>query len=118
MIRSGGAAQDSGIPKLTAAVRYLEEQLRASGVKTLPSRECLKDLARDAIEATNRTQRQGESYVTCVCRHLDARVRFIILWTGTDEAFDHAAWRGVIGIARKHALARPRISQRNFPAGR
>ena len=100
-------AEDSAIPKLRAAVRYLMEQLSASGVKVLPSRECLKEFALDAIDATRRTQRQGESYITCVCRHLDARVRFIILWTSTDEAFDQAAWRGLIGIAGKHALPRP-----------
>ena len=118
MIRSSTAAEDSAIPKLTAAVRYLAEQLRASGVKLLPSRECLKDLALDAIDATRRTQRQGESYITCVCRHLDARVRFIVLWTSTDEAFDRAVWRDLAGIARKHALARPWSSQRKSPAGR
>jgi hypothetical protein len=110
--------EDSAIPKLAAAVRYLKEQLSASGGETLPSEECLKDLARDAIDATGRTQRQGESYVTCVCRHLDARVRFIVLWTSTDEAFDQAAWRDLVGIARKHALPRPRSSERHFPTGR
>ena len=118
MIRSRTATEDSAIPKLTAAVRYLEEQLSASGVKPLPSREGLKDIALDAIDATSRTQRQGESYITCVCRHLDARVRFIILWTSTDEAFDQAVWCDLAGIARKHALPRPRSSQSNSPAGR
>ena len=118
MIRSRTAAEESATPKLMAGVRYLEEQLSASGVKLLPSRECLKDLALDAIDATRRTRRQGESYITCVCRHLDARVRFIILWTSTDEAFDQAVWRELAGIARKHALARPWSSQCNSPAGR
>ena len=118
MIRSSTAAEDSAIPKLMAAVRYLGEQLRASGVKPLPARECLKDIALDAIDATRRTQRQGESYIMCVCRHLDARVRFIILWTSTEEAFDQAVWRDLAGIARKHALPRPWSSQSNSPAGR
>ena len=118
MIRSSTAAEDSAIPKLTAAVRYLEKQLTASGVEILASKECLKDFARDAIDATDRTRRQGESYITCVCRHLDARVRFIILWTSTDEAFDQTVWRDLVGIARKHALSRSRGSQRKFPAGR
>jgi len=45
-------------------------------------------------------------------------VRFIILWTSTDEAFDQAVWRELAGIARKHALARPWSSQCNSPAGR
>jgi hypothetical protein len=45
-------------------------------------------------------------------------VRFIALWTSTDEAFDQAAWRDLVGIARKHALPRPRSSERHFPTGR
>ena len=118
MIRSSTAAENSAIPKLTAAVRYLEEQLTAGGVEILASKECLRDFARDAIDAAGRTQRPDESYIKCVCRHLDARVRFIILWTSTDEAFDQAAWRDLVGIARKHALSRSRGSQRKFPAGR
>ena len=118
MIRSRTAAEDSAIPKLTAGVRYLEQQLRAGGVKFLPSRECLKDIALDAIDATRQTQRQGESYTTCVCRHLDARARFTILWTSTDEAFDQAAWRDLVGIARRHALPRPWNSQSKFRARR
>ena len=117
MIRSS-TAKGPAVPKLAAAMRYLKEQLSLSGIEILPSKECLKDFAVDAIDATGRTQRQGESYITCVCRHLDARVRFIILWTSTDEAFDQAVWRDLAGIARKHALPRPRSSQSNSPAGR
>ena len=111
-------AEDSAIPKVTTAERYLEEQLNLSGVEALPTKECLKDLALDAIEATNRTRRQGESYITCVCRHLDARARFIILWTSTDESFDQAAWRDLVGIARRHALPCPWNSKSKFPARR
>lgn len=110
-------AEDSAIPKVTTAVRYLEEQRNLSGVEALPTKECLKDLALDAIEATNRTRRQGESYITCVCRHLDARARFI-LWTSTDESFDQAAWRDLVGIARRHALPCPWNSKSKFPARR
>lgn len=117
MTRSS-TAEGSAIPKLTAAVRYLEEQLSQVGVDILPSKECLQDLALDAIDATDRTRRQDESYITCVCRHLDARVRFIILWTSTDEAFEQGVWRGLVGIAGRHALPRPCSSQSKVPAGR
>ena len=117
MIRSS-TAKGPAVPKLAAAMRYLKEQLSLSGIEILPSKECLKDFAVDAIDATGRTQRQGESYITCVCRHLDARVRFIILWTSTDEAFDQAAWCHLVGIARKHALPRPRNSQSRFLTAR
>ena len=105
MARSS-TAKDSPIPKLTAAGRYLEEQLSASGIDSLPSKECLKEFALDAIDATDRTRRRGESYISCLCRHLDARVRFIILWTTTHEAFEEAMWRGLVEIARKHAVLR------------
>lgn len=111
-------AEDPSVPKLAAATRYLKEQLSASGCEILPSEECAKDFALDAIEVTGRTQGQGESYIACVRRHLDERARFIILWTSTDETFDQAVWRDLVEIARKHALPRPSRSETNFPAGR
>ncbi len=96
----------SAVPKLTAAARCLREQLSASGIQILPAEECLKEFALDAIDATDRTRRRGESYISCLCRDLDARVRFIILWTTTNEAFEEAMWRDLVEIARKHAVLR------------
>ena len=105
-VTRSSTAEDPAIPKLTAAGRYLEEQLSANGVDNLPSKECLKEFALDAIDATDRTRRRGESYISCLCRDLDARVRFIILWTTTNEAFEEAMWRDLVEIARKHAVLR------------
>jgi hypothetical protein len=99
-------ARDSGVPKLTAGTRYIKEQLSAYGVQVLLSEGCLKDFVRNAIEAVVRTQQQGESYISCLCRHLDARARFILLWTTSDESFDRAVWRDLVAMAQKHALPR------------
>ena len=106
------------MPKLTAATRYLKEQLSASGIEMLLSDECLMELALDAIKAACGTQEQGETYIACVRRHLEERARFVALWTSTDAACDQAVWRDLVEIARKHALPRPSSSHTNFPAGR
>jgi hypothetical protein len=96
----------SGVPKLTAGTRYLKDQLSTHGTKVLLSEGCLKDFVLDAIDAVVRTQQPGESYISCLCRHLDARARFILLWTGTDEKYDRPVWGDLIAMARKHALPR------------
>jgi hypothetical protein len=99
-------ARDSGGRNLTAGTRYLTEQLSAQGVKVLLSERCLKDFVCNAIEAVVRTQQQGESYISCLCRHLDARARFILLWTATDETYDRPIWRDLVALAQKHDLSR------------
>ena len=96
----------SGVPKLTAAIRHLREQLSACDVKVLLSEGCLKDFVLNAMEAVVRTQQSGESYISCLCRHLDARARFILLWTNSDEAYDRAVWGDLVTMARTHALPR------------
>jgi hypothetical protein len=96
----------SGVPKLTAGTRYLKEQLSTHGTKVLLSEGCLKDFVLDAIEAVVRTQQPGESYIACLCRHLDARARFILLWTGTNETYDRPVWGDLVAMAQKHALPR------------
>ena len=99
-------AKDSGAAQLTAGTRYLHEQLHAHGLRVALSEGCLQDFVRDASEAVVRTQQQGESDFSCLCRHLDARARFILLWTGSDESFDRAAWEHLVAIAHRHALPR------------
>jgi hypothetical protein len=99
-------ARDAGGPKLTAGTRYLKEQLGAYGVKVLLSEACLKDFVLNATEAVAQTLQPGESYIACLCRHLDARARFILLWTSSDEAYDRAVWEDLVAIAQKHALPR------------
>ena len=97
---------DSGVPKLIAGTRYLKDQLSTHGTKVLLSEGCLKDFVLDAIDAVVRTQQPGESYISCLCRHLDARARFIFLWTSSDEPYDRAVWGDLVAMAQKHDLRR------------
>jgi hypothetical protein len=99
-------AGDPGVPKLTAGARYLKEQLSAYGVKTVVSEACLKDVVHNATEAVAETLQPGESYIECLCRHLDARARFILLWTSSDEPYDRAVWRELVAMAQKHSVPR------------
>ena len=103
----------SEIPKLTAATRHLKEQLSAYGATVFLSEECLKDFVLNAMEAVARTQQRGESYISCLCRHLDARARFILLWTSSDEPYDRAIWEDLVAMAHKHTL--PRVSKGATP---
>ena len=99
-------AKDSGAAQLTAGTRYLQEQLRAQGLRVALSEGCLQDFVRDASAAVVQTQQQGESSFSCLSRHLDARARFILLWTSSDESFDRAVWEQLVAIAHRHALPR------------
>lgn len=96
----------SRVPKLTAAIRHLREQLSACDVKVPLSEGCLKDFVLNAMEAVVRTQKLGESYISCLCRQLDARARFIFLWTSSDEPYDRAVWGDLVAMAQTHALPR------------
>jgi hypothetical protein len=96
----------SGVPKLIAGARYLKDQLGAYGAKLLLAEGCLKDFVLNATEAVVRTQQHGESYISCLCRHLDARARFIFLWTSSDEPYDRAVWGDLVAMAQKHDLQR------------
>lgn len=94
------------IPKLAGGTRYLKEQLSAYSVRVPLSQECLKDFVLSATDAVVQTQTPAESYISCLCRHLDARARFILLWTTSDETFDRSEWLTLVAIAQKHALPR------------
>lgn len=100
------SATDSGIPKLAAGTRYLKERLIAGGAKVLPPEECLQDFVLAAIEAAARSPEQGESYIASLRRHLKSRARFILAWMSSDAAFEDAAPRDLLEIARKHGLRR------------
>jgi hypothetical protein len=86
---------------------HLRVQLGAQGVKLSLREECIEDFVCDASEAVARTRKTGEPYLSCLRRHIDARVRFILLWTHTDERFDRAEWKDLVAIAQKNALPRP-----------
>ena len=86
---------------MRAAPRCAQEQLAAHGLKVPLSEGCLTDFVRNATEAV------GEPYIACLCRHLDARVRFILLWITSEESFERPVWAELIAMGHKHALARP-----------
>jgi hypothetical protein len=110
-------ARDSAVPKLTAGTRYLKEQLSAYGVKVLLSEGCLKDFVLNASAAVAQTVQPGETYIACLCRHLDARARFILLWTSSDEAYDREVWGDLVAMAQKHAVPRAGSSARKLSDG-
>ena len=75
-------------------------------MRVLLSEGFLKDFVLIAIETVVRTQQQGVSYILCLCRYLDARARFILLWTGTNETYDRPVWGDLVAMAQKHDLRR------------
>lgn len=82
------SAKTSSIPMLGIGRHHLRVQLSAQGVKLSLCEECVEDFICDASAAVARTRKIGEPYLACLRRHIDARVRFILLWTHTDEKFD------------------------------
>ena len=95
-------------PELRAGERYLNQQLSAHGVRIPLSDACSEAFVRNAHEAVARTRRPDETYSSCLHRHLEARARFIFLWTGSDERFEEEHWSELVAIARKYAPARLR----------
>jgi hypothetical protein len=93
--------------RLGMGTRRLRELLSAQGVSVPLSAGCLEHFARDAHEAVERARAPDEPYASCLQRQLEARVRFIQLWTETDEKFDRAEWSTLVEIARRYALPRP-----------
>jgi hypothetical protein len=111
-VTTSDTAEDGGVPKLRAGLRYLKEQLITGGVRVLPSEECLYDFVLNAIEAAALAQEPGESYVACLRRQLEGRARFILEWMGSDQAINRAVGRELIRLARKHGLRRGTSSAR------
>jgi hypothetical protein len=111
-------ARDPRVPKLTAGMRYLKEQLSAYGIKAFVSEACLKDFVHNATEAVAETLQPDESYIACLCRHLDARARFILLWTSSEEPFDRAVWRELVAMAQKHSVPRAETPARKTSSAR
>lgn len=94
-------------PRTGVGERWLRECLGAVGVTVPLSEGCLRELAEDAHEAVRRTRTPHEPYLDCLRRHIEARARFVLLWTSTDEPFDRPEWAELVALARKYALPRP-----------
>jgi hypothetical protein len=99
-------ARDLRVPELTVGTRYLHEQLSAYGLKDFPSEGCLSDFVHNALDATVRTQQQGETTLSCLHRHLHARARFLFLWMSSNAPDDPTVWEDRIAIAQNHAVPR------------
>jgi hypothetical protein len=99
-------AMGSLAARLRVGKRYLKDQLSTQGVNVPLSEGCLEEFVRNSREAVTRTRKPGEPYLSCLRRHLEARARFVFLWTGSDERFDRDAWDELIAIAQKYALPR------------
>jgi hypothetical protein len=86
--------------------RYLKQQLSSQGVTVALPDSCLEAFVRNAHETTVRSRHPSEAYVSCLRQHLEARARFISLWTGSDSRLDEAPWAELIAIAQQYALPR------------
>jgi len=101
------SAIGSVVPRLGIGARWLREQLAALGVTVPLSNGCIEEFVRNANDAVARTRTPGEPYMSCLRRQIEARARFIQLWTTTDEKFERAEWGELVEIAQRFALPRP-----------
>ena len=90
-------------------MRWLREQLRELGVTAPLSPSCLEELVMNAARAATLERSSDETYAVSLRKQLEARARFVHLWTTTDEKLDQLTqpeWSEWIAIARKHLLPR------------
>ncbi len=93
-------------PTRRRGLRWLREQLHDLGVRAPLSPSCLNEWVASAAQAAELESRSGENYAASLRRQLEARARFVQLWTTSDAAFTQPEWTEWIAIARKHLLPR------------
>jgi hypothetical protein len=93
-------------PTRSRGLRWLREQLRDLGVSAPLSPGCLNELVMSAALAAQLTPGTDETYAATLRKQLEARARFIHLWTTTDDPLTRPEWSEFIAIARKHLLPR------------
>jgi hypothetical protein len=93
-------------PTRRRGLRRLRERLRDLGVTAPLSPSCLNEWVASAARAAELESRTGESYAASLRKQLDARARFVHLWTTTDATLTQPDWSEWIAIARKHLLPR------------
>ncbi|MGH8208006.1 MAG: hypothetical protein ACREU6_00145 [Steroidobacteraceae bacterium] len=99
-------------PTRRRGLRWLKEQLRALGVTAPLSPGCLNEFVMSAAEAAPVARNADETYAASLRKQLDARARFIHLWTTSDDKLTQPQWSEWSAIARKHLLPRSwKISQ-------
>jgi hypothetical protein len=87
-------------------LRWLREQLHDIGVTAPLSPGCLNEFVLNAAKAASLDRSSGETYAASLRKQLDARARFIHLWTTSDDKLMQPQWSEWIPIARKHLLPR------------
>jgi hypothetical protein len=93
-------------PTRSRGLRWLREYLRELGVSAPLSPGCLNDLVIGADKAAQLARGAGETYAAALRKQLEARARFVHLWTSTDDSFTNPQWSELIELARRHLLPR------------
>lgn len=93
-------------PTRRRGLRWLREQLHDLGVTAPLSPSCLNEFVLNAAKAASLDRSSGETYAASLRKQLDARARFIHLWTTSDDKLTQPEWSEWIAIARKHLLPR------------
>jgi hypothetical protein len=111
-------------PTRRRGTRWLREQLRELGVKAPLSPGCLDEFVASAAKEALLARSSGETYAASLRKQLEARARFVHLWTTTDDKMTQpecdrnaveeiprstngATWGSEwIAIARRHLLPR------------
>jgi hypothetical protein len=93
-------------PTRRRGLRWLREQLRGLGVTVPLSPGCLNEFVASAAKAASGARGSRETYAASLRKQLEARARFIHLWTSSDEKLSQPEWEEWIAIARKRLLPR------------
>jgi hypothetical protein len=93
-------------PTRRRGTRWLREQLRELGVKAPLSPGCLDEFVASAAKEAPLARSSGETYAASLRKQLEARARFVHLWTTTDDKMGQPEWSEWIAIARRHLLPR------------
>ena len=72
-------------PTRRRGTRWLREQLRELGVKAPLSPGCLDEFVASAAKEAPLARSSGETYAASLRKQLEARARFVHLWTTTDD---------------------------------
>ena len=87
-------------PTRRRGTRWLREQLRELGVKAPLQPGCLDEFVASAAKEARLARASGETYAASLRRQLEARARFVHLWTTTDDKMEQPERSG--GNPTKH----------------
>jgi hypothetical protein len=93
-------------PTRRRGVRWLRELLHDLGVTAPLSPSCLDEFVMSAADAAVKTRTANQTYAAALKKQLEARARFVQLWTNTDGELGQPEYEEFIPTARKHLLPR------------